>query len=140
MTHEEIRNQRQLSDIDQIEAMRRRLRAMERWPAGKQQGRWLRYAGQIESGKGRVVGHPEGYGFVTPIQGGDQDIYLSSRQMRRVFDGDIVRSELLAGTGVAVLRASECSRAQDPAAGRALFCESGIHFVRPDNRESARIF
>jgi ribonuclease R len=40
--------------------------------------------------KGRVIGHPEGYGFVSPLQAGEQDIYLSSRQMRRVFDGDIV--------------------------------------------------
>jgi ribonuclease R len=37
-----------------------------------------------------VIGHAEGYGFVTPLSGEGDDIYLSSAQMRRVFDGDIV--------------------------------------------------
>ncbi|WP_136681288.1 ribonuclease R [Neptunomonas sp. XY-337] len=38
---------------------------------------------------GRVIGHRDGFGFVVPDQGGD-DLFLSSRQMRQVFDGDRV--------------------------------------------------
>ena len=71
--------------------MRRRLRAMERdgQIASNRTGGYGTLD-KLNLVKGRVIGHPEGYGFVTPLQGGDQDIYLSSRQMRRVFDGDIV--------------------------------------------------
>ncbi|WP_415902109.1 ribonuclease R [Neptuniibacter sp. QD29_5] len=39
--------------------------------------------------KGRVIGHRDGYGFVKPEEGGD-DLKLSPRQMRQVFDGDRV--------------------------------------------------
>ena len=39
--------------------------------------------------KGRVIGHRDGFGFVKPDEGGD-DLKLSPRQMRQVFDGDRV--------------------------------------------------
>ena len=38
---------------------------------------------------GTVSAHRDGYGFVTPDSGGD-DVYLSAREMRPVFDGDRV--------------------------------------------------
>lgn len=39
--------------------------------------------------KGRVIGHRDGFGFVKPEDGGN-DLKLSPRQMRQVFDGDQV--------------------------------------------------
>ncbi len=39
--------------------------------------------------RGLIVGHKDGYGFLIPEDGGD-DIYLSTRQMSRVFHGDRV--------------------------------------------------
>lgn len=39
--------------------------------------------------KGRVIGHRDGFGFVKPEEGGS-DLKLSPRQMRQVFDGDLV--------------------------------------------------
>ncbi|MFW1677638.1 ribonuclease R [Pontibacter sp. JAM-7] len=39
--------------------------------------------------KGRVIGHRDGFGFVKPDEGGN-DLKLSPRQMRQVFDGDRV--------------------------------------------------
>src|SRR3569833_1378835 len=39
--------------------------------------------------KGRVEGHPDGFGFVVPEEGGD-DLYLSPKEMRRVLHGDKV--------------------------------------------------
>jgi ribonuclease R len=39
--------------------------------------------------KGRVEGHPDGFGFVVPEEGGD-DLYLSPREMHRVLHGDKV--------------------------------------------------
>lgn len=39
--------------------------------------------------KGRVQGHPDGFGFLIPEQGG-KDYVLTHRQMRCCFDGDVV--------------------------------------------------
>ena len=39
--------------------------------------------------KGRVEGHPDGFGFVVPEEGGD-DLYLSPKEMHRVLHGDRV--------------------------------------------------
>lgn len=79
-----------LTDEDQIEALRRRLRAMER------DGQIMRnrrdaycLVSRLDLIRGRVQGHREGFGFVIPEGGGD-DLYLSSRQMGLVFDGDEV--------------------------------------------------
>ena len=136
LTHEEICAGLQLVDDEQIEAMRRRLRAMERdGQIARNRADGYGTLDKLNLVKGRVIGHPEGYGFVTPLQGGEQDIYLSSRQMRRVFDGDIVLLRIAGwdrrgrpeGTLVDVVE-----RKTKQLVGR-YFCESGIHFVRPDN-------
>lgn len=136
LTHEEICQGLALHDDEQIEAMRRRLRAMERdgQVARNRRGGY----GTLEKlnlVKGRIIGHPEGYGFVKPLQGEGEDIYLSSRQMRRVFDGDIVlvriagwdRRGRAEGSLVDIIE-----RTTTQLVGR-YFRESGIHFVRPDN-------
>ena len=39
--------------------------------------------------KGRVEGHPDGFGFVVPEEGGD-DLFLSPKEMHRVLHGDKV--------------------------------------------------
>jgi ribonuclease R len=39
--------------------------------------------------KCKIIGHRDGYGFASPVEGGD-DFFLSSRQMYSVFDGDEV--------------------------------------------------
>ena len=36
---------------------------------------------------GRVSGHRDGYGFLSPDDG-SEDLYLHNRQMRKLFDGD----------------------------------------------------
>jgi ribonuclease R len=136
LTHEEICVGLQLVDDEQIEAMRRRLRAMERdGQVARNRADGYGTLDKLNLVKGRVIGHPEGYGFVSPLQAGEQDIYLSSRQMRRVFDGDIVLVRISGqdrrgrpeGTLVDVVE-----RKTTELVGR-YFCESGIHFVRPDN-------
>jgi ribonuclease R len=38
---------------------------------------------------GRVIGHPDGFGFVKPDEGGD-DLYLYPKEMRGLFHGDRV--------------------------------------------------
>ena len=136
LTHEEICLALNLNDDDQVEAMRRRLRAMERdgQLARNRRGSYGTLD-KLNLVKGRVIGHPEGYGFVSPLVSEGQDIYLSSAQMRRVFDGDIVLVRIVGwdrrgrpdGSLVDVVE-----RKTTQLVGR-YFLESGISFVRPDN-------
>ena len=136
LTHEAICAALNLSDPERVEAMRRRLNAMERdgQLARNRRGGY----GTLEKlnlVKGRVIGHSEGFGFVSPLSGDGGDIFLSSAQMRRVFDGDIVLVRIAGwdrrgrpeGSLVDVVE-----RATQQLVGR-YFRESGINFVRPDN-------
>ncbi|MBI2960089.1 MAG: ribonuclease R, partial [Betaproteobacteria bacterium] len=79
------------------EAFARRLAAMER------QGQILRnrkgallVAKKLNLIAGRVEGHPEGYGFVSPDESGP-DLYLPPREMRKVLNGDRV---MVRATGI----------------------------------------
>jgi len=136
LTHEAICSALDLKADHQIEAMRRRLRAMERdgQLARNRRGGY----GTLEKlnlVKGRVIGHSEGFGFVSPLSGNGEDIFLSNAQMRRVFDGDIVLVRIAGcdrrgrpeGSLVDIVE-----RATKQLVGR-YFRESGIDFVRPDN-------
>ena len=122
------------SDRD-LDALRKRLRAMQR-------------DGQIISGRRgaygvpkrmdllrcRVMGHRDGYGFARPLEGGD-DLFLSAREMYQVFDGDEVlvsmagmdRRGRAEGQVVEVL-----TRAHTKVVGRYME-ESGIGFLLPHN-------
>ncbi len=135
LTHGELCTAFGLADADAIEALRRRLAAMER-DGQVVQNRRGGYGtlDKMNLIKGRVSGHPEGYGFVI-VGGGEPDIFLSSRQMRRVLDGDVVLARVVGedrrgrpeGSLVEVVE----HRTQQ-LVGR-YFAEGGIHFVRPDN-------
>ena len=136
LTHKEICVALNLEDEEQIEALRRRLRAMERdGQVARNRRDGYGTLDKLNLVKGRVIGHPEGYGFVKPAQGGGEDIYLSSTQMRRVFDGDIVLVRIAGwdrrgrpdGSLVDVVERNTLQLV-----GR-YFSESGIHFVRADN-------
>ena len=120
----------------QIEALRRRLLAMSR------DGQLIRnrrgvlgLAGRMELIKGLVQGTRDDYGFFVPADG-SADLYLSSTEMRKVFDGDTVlaresgrdnrgRKE---GMVVEVLK-----RGSDQFVGR-FYSDSGIGILVPANR------
>ncbi len=84
---------------------------------------------------GRVIGHPDGFGFVKPEDGGD-DLYLYPKEMRALFHGDRIvarvtgkdRRGRLEGAVVEILERSTTS-----VVGR-LYSESGVGFVVPDNK------
>jgi ribonuclease R len=71
-----------------LDAIGRRLRAMER-DGQLLKNRRGQYAliDRMDMITGRVIGHPEGFGFLVPDAGGD-DLFLSPREMRMVLNGD----------------------------------------------------
>jgi ribonuclease R len=75
---------------DESEAFNKRIRAMER------QGQIMRnrkddfcISEKLNLIPGRIQGHPDGFGFLIPEQGGE-DIFLSSREMMQVLHNDRV--------------------------------------------------
>jgi len=86
-----------LTDPEQKEGLRRRLRAMER--DGQlyfNRQKCYELVSELEVLEGIVSAHPDGFGFVLAEDGGG-DLFLGMRDMRRVFHGDRVQVRL-AGT------------------------------------------
>src|SRR5690625_7983022 len=83
---------------------------------------------------GRISAHPDGYGFVV-VEGDDEALYLSPRQMRQVFNGDRVLAAVTAvdrrgrrgGAEVEVIE-----RAHQQVGGR-LLVDAGVAGVFPDD-------
>ncbi|OEC34283.1 ribonuclease R [Pseudomonas cuatrocienegasensis] len=124
-----------LTTEEQIEALRRRLRAMER------DGQLIytrrgTYApvDKLDLILGRISGHRDGFGFLVPDDGSD-DLFLSPAQMRLAFDGDralarvsgLDRRGRREGAIVEVIH-----RAHESIVGR-YYEESGVGFVVADN-------
>jgi ribonuclease R len=134
-SREQLVEEFSLTTEDQFEALRRRLRAMER-DAQLIYTRRGTYApvDKLDLILGRISGHRDGFGFLIPDDGSD-DLFMSPAQMRLVFDGDralarvsgLDRRGRREGVIVEVI-----SRAHETIVGR-YFEESGIGFVIPDN-------
>lgn len=130
-----IANTLNLTDDTPLEALRRRLGAMQRDGQIMINRRGLfALAARMEMRRCKVIGHREGYGFAKPEDGGD-DLYLSNRQMQQVFDGDVVLAATVGfdnrgrpeGKLVEIL-----SRAHTDIVGRYME-ESGIGYLLPHN-------
>ena len=129
-----------LDNEDDLEALRRRLRAMER------DGQLLFNRGQqycLVNNKdlivGRVMGHPDGFGFVRPDDGSD-DLYLSPREMNPLLHNDramvrvagVDKKGRREGAVVEILE-----RNTHQIVGR-LYKEDGFTYVVPDNKNIAQ--
>lgn len=123
-----------LLDEERLEALRRRLRAMER--DGQlvcNRKRQYCLVNKRDLLVGRVIGHPDGFGFLKPDDGGE-DLYLSYKEMRALFHDDravvrvtgMDRRGRLEGALVEVLE-----RNTETVVGK-LYMESGVGFVVPD--------
>lgn len=125
-----------LTTADEKEALRRRLLAMTRdgQLICNRRGSYG-LVDKMDLIRGRVIGHPDGYGFVVPDVGG-KDLFLSDRQMRQVFHGDrvLVRERGLdkRGRREAVI-VEVLERNTQRIVGR-LINEGGVLFVIPDNK------
>ena len=132
----ELRETLGLSDDEQVEALRRRLNAMVR-DGQLVQNRVGAYClvNKKDLIAGRIIGHPDGFGFLKPDDGGD-DLFLSPRSMRMLLHGDRAVVRLVGvdhrgrreGAVVDVLE-----RAHTQVVGR-LYLEAGVGFVVPDNK------
>jgi ribonuclease R len=136
MDQDRIEELLDLRTEEQKEALRRRLKAMVR------DGQLIlnRREGYIPVDeedliRGRVIAHPDGFGFLVPDEGGD-DLFLHGKQMRTLLHGDraVVQVSGMDRRGRregAVIEVLE--RANDRVVGR-LFLEQGVAFVVPDNK------
>jgi ribonuclease R len=125
-----------LDDGDQLEALRRRLRAMER-DGQLLFNREQRYC--LVNNKdlivGRVIGHADGFGFIRPDDGSD-DLFLSPREMNPLLHNDramvriagIDKKGRREGAVVEILE-----RNTHQIVGR-LYKEDGFTYVIPDNK------
>lgn len=95
LTHEAMSDMLGLTEEDPREAVRRRMIAMARdgqvLKAGDGAFAPIDPADLLE---GRVVGHRDGIGFLVRNDGEKPDLVLPPRQMRRVFNGDIVMARI----------------------------------------------
>ncbi len=136
MSMKRLANMLALESETELEALRRRLRAMER------DGQLVRnrrdcfgLVSKMQLISGRVIAHPDGFGFLVPDDGGE-DLFLSARQMRTLLHGDralarvsgVDRRGRREGAVVEVLE-----RANNEVVGRFML-EHGIGFVVPDNK------
>jgi len=125
-----------IEDEIQMEALRRRLRAMER------DGQLLFNRGQrycLVNNKdlivGRIIGHADGFGFVRPDDGSD-DLFLSPREMNPLLHNDramvrVVGIDKKGRREGAVVEILERNTHQ--VVGR-LYKEDGFTYVIPDNK------
>ena len=140
MNRDEILTALSIRNEDQIEAMRRRLRAMEN------DGQLVftkrkRYAlpEKLDLFKGTVIGHREGFGFLH-VDGNKDDLFIPNHQMQRVMHGDFVLAQP-AGLDrrgrreVRIVRVLESRKKQ--IVGR-FFLENGFSYVVPDDNRIGR--
>ncbi len=125
----------EISSDDSKEALRRRLIAMVRdgQLISTRQGAFGK-VDKMSLVQGLVQGHRDGFGFVIPTDG-SEDIYLSNRQMRKVFNGDEVlvrpgKKDFRGRTEGAIVEVIKHNTWQ--LVGR-FNNEQGVYFVQPDN-------
>ena len=118
------------------EAVARRIAAMEREGQIMRNRRaQLLIADKAGLVKGKVIGHPDGFGFLQPEDATD-DLFLGPKQMHKVLHGDIALARVTGfdrkgrreGSIVEVLE-----RGNKKVVGR-LFIEHGVMFVIAENK------
>ncbi|MBS0969226.1 ribonuclease R [Chimaeribacter arupi] len=135
-SREELANELELSSEEQLEALRRRLRAMER-DGQLVFTRRQCYAlpERLDLLKGTVIGHRDGFGFLRLEGGKKEDIYLSAEQMKMCIHGDVVLAQP-SGTDRRGRREARIVRVLVPKTSQIVgryFTDAGTGFVVPDD-------
>ncbi len=140
LRREEIAEAFSLEAEDQLEALRRRLRAMER--DGQllfNRGKKYCLVNNEDLIAGRIIGHADGFGFIKPDDGSD-DLFLSPREMNPLLHNDralvriagVDKKGRREGAVVEILQ-----RNTHQVVGR-LYKEDGFIYVVPDNKNIAQ--
>ncbi len=139
LAFEEIAARVGIDSEEHLEALRRRLRAMERdgQVLCNRRGSYLP-VNQADLIRGRVIGHPDGFGFLVPDDQ-SSDLFLSPRQMRGVLHGDRVLGRVMGvdhrgrreGAIIEILE-----RGSEQVVGR-IRVEDGVGVLTPDNKRIA---
>lgn len=140
MSKEEIFAALGISEEEQQEAMRRRLRAMEN--DGQlvfTKRKCYALPGKLDLLKGMVIGHREGFGFLQ-VEGKKEDFFIPNVQMQKVMHGDYVLAQAngfdrKGRPEVRIVRVLEANKKQ--IVGR-FFLEQGIGYVVPDDSRITR--
>ncbi len=131
-----------LINDNEEELFGRRLRAMERdGQLMRNRKRALCVVDKLDLIKGKVQGHPDGFGFLV-TEDDSPDMFLSEKEMHKVLHGDVVMARQIGvdrrgrpeGKIVEVLE-----RANSRVVGR-LFEEHGVRFVVAENRRISQDF
>lgn len=135
ISRKELAEELNISDEEQTEALRRRLRAMER-DGQLVYTRRQCYAlpERLDLLRGKVLGHRDGYGFLR-VEGQKDDLYLSAEQMKRCLHGDVILAQPMdidrrGRREARVVRVLE--HRNDKIVGR-YFTDAGAGFVVPDD-------
>lgn len=134
-SREELASELNLTDEESLEALRRRLRAMER-DGQLVFTRRQCYAlpERLDLLRGTVIGHRDGYGFLR-VEGSKDDLYLSAEQMKTAIHGDVVLAQPV-GTDRKGRREARIVRVLVPKIGQIVgryFTDAGVGFVVPDD-------
>ncbi|OON41797.1 ribonuclease R [Izhakiella australiensis] len=134
-SREELAQELNITGDEQLEALRRRLRAMER-DGQLVFTRRQCYAlpERLDLLRGNVIGHRDGFGFLR-IEGSKDDLYLSAEQMKMCMHGDIILAQAMVADRkgrreARVVRVLEPRNSQ--IVGR-YFTDAGVGFVVPDD-------
>ncbi|GAB1232382.1 ribonuclease R [Ferrigenium sp. UT4] len=124
------------------ELFSRRLRAMERdGQIMRNRKRALCVVDKLDLVKGKVQGHPDGFGFLIPDDGSG-DLVLSEKEMHNVLHGDTVMARV-AGEDRRGRREAKIVEVLEHANTRVvgrLYEEHGIQFVVAENRRISQDF
>ena len=135
MSREELAKVLKLKDEEPLEALRRRLRAMER-DGQLVFTRHQCYAlpDRLNLVKGYVIGHKDGFGFLRP-EGGGPDLYLNNREMQRLMHGDyvLVQPTEIDRKGRQEARLVRLLKSREADIVGRYFVENGVGFVVPDD-------
>lgn len=144
MSRQDITQYFAINDEDRLEAMRRRLRAMEN--DGQlvfTKRKCYALPEKLDLIKGTVIGHRDGYGFLQvegKVSGKNEDWFIPNNQMQRVMHGDFVLAQASGidrkgRREVRIVRVLENRKKQ--LVGR-FFLEEGIGYVVPDDSRISR--